>query len=97
MWWVYDCGCHEGGSEGTGSSATRSCSSGAPMPFEGGEGVVRREELPGEVGKRCWCLRSRFIYIYKTGPDAPPHLSHLSEKLLAQHDPLAILERHRRP
>ena len=52
MCWLYDGGFQGGGSEGKRSSGTRSCSSGAPMPFEDGEGVVRCEELLGEMGKR---------------------------------------------
>ena len=51
MCWLYDGGFQEGDSEGTRSSGMRSCSSGAPVPFEDGEGVVRREELFRREGK----------------------------------------------
>ena len=58
-------GSQSGGSEGTRSSGSESCTHGGAVSLEGGEDVARRAVFLGEEGERISSISLCFIYVYK--------------------------------
>ena len=58
-------GSQSGGSEGTRSSGSASCTHGGPVSLEGGEAVARRAVLLGDGGERFISVSPLVIYVYK--------------------------------
>jgi hypothetical protein len=57
-------GSQSGGSEGTRSSGSASCTHGGPVSLEGGKAVARRAVLLGDEGERISSVTLRFISLY---------------------------------
>ena len=57
-------GSQSGGSEGTRSSGSASCTHGGPVSLEGGEAVARRAVLLGDEGERISSVILHFISVY---------------------------------